>query len=128
MPKNTENKLLTEVELELMVILWKLGQASVREVLSVLKETRHLAYTSAATIIRILETKGFVSSRKDGKTYIYTPLLQKEEYEARSIGHMVNKLFNDAPISLVARLIDRHELDDAELKELQKLINKKVKS
>ncbi len=57
-------RFLTEVELEFMTKLWDLGEATVREVQDALGPTRKLAYTSAATILRILEQKGFVTSAK----------------------------------------------------------------
>ena len=83
--KKKSRHLLTEVELEFMTELWELGEGSVREILASLPEERKLAYTSGATIMRILEEKGFVKSRKEGKSLIYTPLLQKDLYQTRSL-------------------------------------------
>ncbi|HTQ98569.1 MAG TPA: BlaI/MecI/CopY family transcriptional regulator [Candidatus Acidoferrum sp.] len=120
-----QQPLLTDTELELMLILWKLGESSVHDVLQVLPAKRAMAYTSASTIIRILEKKGFVASRKQGKAHLYYPLLAKTEYEARTLGHVVGRLFDNTPAALVARLIDHHKLSPDEIKELKKLLNKK---
>lgn len=121
-----ETKLqLTEAELELMLVLWKLGEGTVHDVLNIVSEQKTIAYTTASTIIRILEKKGFVTSRKSGKTHIYTPLLTKKDYEARTLGHVMGKLFDNTPVALVARLIDDHKLTPAEIAELKKLLNKK---
>ena len=73
--KNYE--MLTEVELEFMSSLWELGEGTVRDVLDALREGRALAYTSGATILRILEQKQFVTSTKQGKTFTYRPALDQ---------------------------------------------------
>lgn len=116
---------LTEVELELMLVLWELNEGSVHEVLAALPEEREMAYTSASTIIRILEKKGFVGSRKQGKAHIYFTQLSKQEYEAATLGHVIGKLFNNTPAALVARLVDNHELSDEEVQEIKTLLDKR---
>lgn len=117
--------LLTDTELELMLILWKLGEATVHDVLEALPKSRPMAYTSASTMIRILEKKGFVGNRKVGKAHLYYPLIDKTDYEARTLGHVMGRLFDNTPSALVARLIDQHKLSADEIKELKKLLNKK---
>jgi len=117
--------LLTETELELMLILWKLQEASVHEVIAALPKKRAMAYTSASTIIRILEKKGFVSNRKEGKAHLYSPNITKHEYESRTLGHVVGRLFENTPVALVARLIDSHKLSAKEITELKRLLEKK---
>jgi predicted transcriptional regulator len=124
---DTSKFLLTELELELMLILWKLNEASIHDVLAALPEGRVMAYTTASTIIRILEKKGFVTSSKVGKAHLYAPQLSKKDYEARTIGHMVGRLFEDTPVALVARLIDEHKLSKAEINELKALLDKRGK-
>ena len=120
---NKNEMLLTETELELMLILWKLGEGTVHAVRDTLPEGRSMAYTSASTIIRILEKKGFVQSRKEGKAHIYAPTMSKAEYEGRTLNHVVGRLFGNTPSALVARLIDNHEFSEAELAELKKLLD-----
>src|SRR5688500_6715937 len=107
MPKETP-KLLTEAELELMNILWKLEEASVNDVLAALPEGRELAYTSVSTILRILEQKGFVSSRPrpEGRGPLYSPRVTKKDYEAASLQQLVTKVFNGTPSGLVRRLLE----------------------
>ncbi|MEL6799826.1 MAG: BlaI/MecI/CopY family transcriptional regulator, partial [Pseudomonadota bacterium] len=88
MRKKKSRSLLTEVELEFMNELWGIGEGTVRDVLAQLPPERSLAYTSGATILRILEDKGFVKSRKDGKSLTYTPLLAKDAYQTRSLQNL----------------------------------------
>ena len=117
--------LLTDTELELMLILWKLDEASVHDVIAALPPTRNMAYTTASTIIRILEKKGFVASRKEGKAHLYSPTLRKQEYESRTLGHVVGRLFENTPAALVARLIDDSKLSPEEIAELKRLLDKR---
>ncbi len=126
MRKKKNRSLLTEVELEFMSELWALGEGSVREVLAKLPEGRDLAYTSGATILRILEEKGFVESRKDGKSLIYTPLLAKDAYQTRSLQNLSRTLFDDTPASLVARLVDDVGLTDADLEDIRALVERRL--
>ena len=128
MRQKKKNELLTEVELEFMSHLWKLGQGTVRDVLANLAEGRNLAYTSAATILRILEQKQFVVSIKKGKTFIYKPALEKDVYQSRSLKNLSEKLFDDTPVSLVARLVDDAGMSEEALEEIRALLDKRLKN
>lgn len=126
MRKRKKGDLLTEVELEFMNELWTLGEGSVRDVLDQLPPERNLAYTSGATILRILDEKGFVKSRKEGKTLVYTPLLQKDNYQTRSLQNLSRTLFDDTPASLVARLVDDAELTASDLEDIRALVERRL--
>ena len=118
---------MTDVELEFMTGLWDLGEGSVRDVLDRLPAERALAYTSGATILRILEEKGFVASRKENKTLIYTPLLAKDAYQTRSLENLSRTLFDNAPAMLVARLVDDAGLTEADLEEIRALVERRLR-
>ena len=127
-PRRTARpRLLTEVELELMSTLWRLGEATVREVLDQLPRGRTLAYTSVSTILRVLEGKKLVTSRKQGKAHVYRPTLSKSDYESRSLRHLVNKVFDGAPSSMVQRLLDDEGLSREELREIQQALEERLK-
>ncbi len=118
--------MLTEVELEFMSKLWDLGQGTVRDVLDALDAGRKLAYTSAATILRILEQKQFVTSMKDGKTFTYRPALSKDSYQSRTLRNLSEKLFDNTPVSLVARLVDDNDLSEEALDEIRALLDRRL--
>jgi predicted transcriptional regulator len=120
-------KLLTNAELELMNIVWDLKEASVRMVMDELPEDRKLAYTSVSTILRILEKKQILKSKKEGKTHIYIPMVEKEEYEKKETGSLVKNLFGGSKLSLVKCLIDSEDLSDEELGQLKQLIEERTK-
>lgn len=122
-----KNEFLTEVELEFMSVLWDLGQGNVRDIMAGLAPERNLAYTSGATILRIMEQKGFVTSTKDGKTFVYAPDIAKDAYQSRSLRDLSDKLFDGAPAMLVARLVDDTGMSDAALEEIRDLLERRLK-
>lgn len=126
-PKKTPSKLLTETELEMMRVLWQRKEGTVHDVMDGLSAGRKLAYTSVSTILRILEQKEVVGSRKDGRGHIYFPKLGKKEYELRSLGHLMNNVFEGETLQLVSRLLELKDLDAKELENLRALLEAKGK-
>ena len=125
--KKKRSELLTEVELEFMNELWAIGEGTVREVLAQLPEGRDLAYTSGATILRILEQKGFAESRKDGKSHVFRPAIEKQDYQARTLKDLSVKLFDDTPASLVAALVNDEDLTEEALGQIRALVDRRLK-
>ena len=128
MNRKKDKSQLTEVELELMRVLWNLGESSVNSIILEIGKTRKMAYTSAATILGILEDKQFLTSRKEGKTRLYTPLVKKEEYESRTINKMVKTFFDDKPVAMVARLVEVETVSHEELQAMKKLLEDRLKN
>jgi len=121
MPRS-ESKLLTEVELLLMNILWRLGEGTVREVLAEFPAGRTVAYTSASTMIRILEQKGAVESRKEGKAHIYKPILLKKDYENKTLDHVIENVFDGTPAGLVRRLVSDQKMTKEQKAEIRRIL------
>jgi predicted transcriptional regulator len=118
-------KTLTEVELEMMRVLWQLGEGTVSDVQSRLPQDRKLAYTSVSTMLRILEQKGMVTSRKEGRGHIYEPLLDRETYGKQTVEDLVHKVFGGAPTAMVRTLLDIDGLSESDLQAIRKLIDDK---
>ena len=123
--QNEESKPLTPVELELMHIVWRKGEVSVADVLEALPPERKLAYTSVSTVLRILEQKGVVRSRKVGRGHVYSALLPREAYEVQSVRHLVETVFDGTPSALVERLVEAVPLSPEEVEQLRALLSKK---
>ena len=122
-----EKKLLTETELELMQIIWRLEEATVKQVMHELPKDRQLAYTSVSTIIRILEKKGVLKSRKGvGNSYIYTPQIEKQEYKQKTLGHLLKSVFSGTPSTLIKTLVDTTEMTRADLEDINKIISERL--
>jgi predicted transcriptional regulator len=119
------DKPLTATELEMMNVLWRLAPCSVHQVVEALRPERQLAYTSVSTIVRILEQKGYVRSRKEGRGHLYEPTIQKETYQVASLQHLVSNVFDGTPTLLVQRLVDSEQLDPEELDKIRRALRKK---
>ncbi len=126
MRQKKKSEFLTEVELEFMTELWALGEGTVRDVLARLAPDRNLAYTSAATILRIMEQKEFVQSEKRGKTFVYRPVLEKDAYQAKTLRDLSDKLFDGTPASMVARLVDDQGISEQALEEIRALLDRRL--
>ncbi|MEM7645646.1 MAG: BlaI/MecI/CopY family transcriptional regulator [Pseudomonadota bacterium] len=126
MSKKSISPILTETELELMTHLWELGGGTVREVLALLPSERKMAYTSASTILRILEQKKVLVSEKQGKAHIYKPVIQKQDYEATTLNHVIKSVFADTPSQLVKRLVNSDQLSAEEREEIRRIISEEL--
>jgi predicted transcriptional regulator len=122
--KTADEKRLTDVELELMTILWTLGEGNVTQVIATLPPGRALAYTSVSTVLRILEGKGFLATRREGRGHIYIPTLSKHDYEARAVNDVVNRVFQGVPVAMVRQLLENVRLSDEDLRELRALVTR----
>lgn len=113
---------LTEVELELMEVLWRKGEASVGEIVEGLPEER-LAYSSVLTVMRILEQKGYVTHEKEGRAFIYRPLVDQQQARKNVVGYLLKKFFNNSPELLVVNLLENEDLSEGEVERLKRLID-----
>ena len=123
----SEKYYLTPVELELMEILWKLGEGTVHDVLAHLSGNRQLAYTSVSTMLRILQQKNMVSIKKVSRQHVYHPRLSKETYATHSIKKIVQQVFAGNSAQLVAYLVDKNRLSLDEINSIQQLLDSKKK-
>lgn len=121
--KKTEDEgLLTPLELELMTVLWKTGGGTVHDVAAALNE--EYAYTTISTVLRLLLSKGVVDAQANGRQHTYVPLLSKDDYESRTLKHVVTTVFDGEPASLMRRLLDDKALSKKELDEIRELLEK----
>ncbi len=118
------NKQLTKVEEQLMHVLWELNEASVQEIINKLPNPKP-AYNTVSTIIRILETKNFVSHKPKGRGYIYFPLIQKNDYSNQSLHKLVDSYFGGSFKNMVSFFVDKNDVDFKELDIIMKVINDK---
>lgn len=120
-------EMLTDVELELMIVLWKIKSGTVRDVMAALSGGAERAYTSIATMMKILEEKGFATSERRERTLYYAPAIKKSDYEGRSLKNLSNSLFGGTPTALVARLVDDGDLTDEMIQEIKEIIETRIK-
>lgn len=115
----------TELELDILKILWREPGVPVRRVREGLSGGRDLAYTSVMTVMNIMVDKGYLTRKKDGNGYVYVPKITRESTTRRMLRDTVNRLFDGSVSAAVVHLLDEGELSENEMKELQKLVRGK---
>ncbi len=121
MPPRT-SPTLTEAELRIMNVLWHKGSGTVQQILDHLPPRPSLAYNSVLTTVRILEKKGYVKHVKDGRAFIYLPLVGRKEATRFEIRHLVNRFFENSHELLVMNILEDSSIDEQELQRLRKMI------
>jgi BlaI family transcriptional regulator, penicillinase repressor len=114
------SEIFTDKELEIMRVVWELGEATAREIQARLSGMRH--YNSVLTIIRVLEKKGHLAHREDGKTYIYSATESQEKSRKSVLGYLVKQVFGGSAASLVLNLVETGDLTNNDLEEIRKQI------
>ena len=120
-----DEKLLTELELEIMQRVWD-GAHTVRAVVELLPKSRGLAYTTVATMMKILEQKNFIKSSKMDHTLSYQVLVPRTDYESKSLKVMTDKVFKGRSSQLVMRLLNEGELSPEELNAIKKMLEERM--
>ncbi|WP_298310634.1 BlaI/MecI/CopY family transcriptional regulator [uncultured Aquimarina sp.] len=120
-------KQLTKAEEEVMQLLWELREGNVAAIIDKMSEPKP-AYNTISTIIRILENKEFVSHRKEGKGYVYFPLVKKEEYSNQSLNKLMNNYFNGSFRNMVSFFVKKNDMNIEDLETILKEINKEDNS
>ena len=115
----SELKELTRAEDQVMQILWSIGRGVVRDIIDKMPEPKP-AYNTVSTIVRILETKGFVDHKAYGKTHEYFPLISKEKYTRFYLNNMIRGYFNGSFQNLVSFFARDNKLDATDLEKLLK--------
>ncbi len=113
---------LTEAELRLMKILWTRGESTVNDIAVALPKKNALAYNSVLTTIRILEQKGYVQHRKEGRAFYYIPLVAEEEAGSSEVRLVLSRFFGNSREKLKLSLLGETVITPKELKRLRNAI------
>jgi predicted transcriptional regulator len=113
-------KELTKAEEQVMVILWELSEAIVKDIIDRMPDPRP-AYNTVSTVIRVLENKGFVDHKAYGNSHVYFPLIAEKDYRAFAFDKVMNTYFKNSYEHLVSFLVNERKLSAVELEELTKL-------
>lgn len=123
MPPKKSNTL-TEAELRLMRILWRRGESAVTDLVADLAGSEQLAYNSVLTTVRILEQKGYVTHRQEGRAFVYSPAIAEHEASRSEVRHVLNRFFGNSRERLLLSLLGDEELSPHELQRLRDAIAK----
>jgi BlaI family penicillinase repressor len=113
-----------EISLDMRVRnYWKKGQATVREAYETLLERRKIAYTTVMTMMRVLEKKGYVKTRRENRAYVYRPTRPERQVLRSMVREFVDRVFNGSAQPLLVHLVEDRRLSPKELEELERLIH-----
>lgn len=117
-PSNT----LTQAELRLMRVLWTRGESSVADLVAACADKAPLAYTSVLTTVRILEQKGYVSHRQEGRAFLYSPSVAEHEASRSEVRNVMQRFFGNSRERLLLSLLGDEEISREELRRLKEAI------
>ena len=115
---------LTEAELRIMNVLWDRGPGTVHDVLQGLPDSPALAYNSVLTIVRILETKGYVKHVKDKRAHVYMPIIDRKDATRFEVSHLVSRFFGNSHEKLLLNILEEQSIDAEELAKVRELLEK----
>jgi predicted transcriptional regulator len=127
MDKKEEKLELTRAEEEIMQILWEIKKAFVKNIVEKFPDPKP-AYNTVSTIVRILETKGFVDHTAYGKTHEYYPLVEKDEYRKQFLNTMLHNYFGGSFRQMASFFIRNEKMDVRELEEILNLMKKEIEN
>lgn len=113
---------LTEAELRLMEILWQRNSGTVADVVAALPAETDLAYSTVLTTLRILEEKGYLCHEKEGRAFVYRPVVEKTTAQRSALKHILSRFFGNRPDLLVQNLLEDEDLSEAEIRRLRQMI------
>lgn len=119
----------TELELEILKVLWETSPLPVRDVRARLKEQagRDLTHSSVITMLNIMVRKGYLRRKKAGKAFFFSPSVEKQGVAGGLVGDLLSRVFDDSPSQLVLNLLETADIDAQEMDELRRLIDRKKK-
>jgi predicted transcriptional regulator len=115
-----KSPVLTEAEERIMRVLWAEEEASVRLVTDVLAQSRPVAYNTVLTLLRILTDKGYVAPRREGRAFIYRPLVSRSEARTQAVKQLMSQFFEGSPTALAQHLFHHTDLDPDELEAMRR--------
>ena len=107
-----------------MKILWDRKEATVRDIQQALPPGRH--YNTVLTIIRVLERKGHVGHRQEGRGFVYQALARPEKSRARALSHFVESVFGGSPESVVVNLVETGDLTLDDLDDIRRKLRRRA--
>lgn len=116
----------TELELEILKVLWRDGPATVGDIREGLQAFRKLALTSVTTIMNIMVEKGYLKRAKENGRYVYRPCITKQATARKMVGDLVKRVFDGSAAAAMVNLLETSDVDEQELGQLRALIEQKT--
>jgi len=117
----------TNQELEIMKVVWRRQRATVREVYEELQQNRTLAYTTVMTVMRVMESKGYLRKWREGRADVYEPVLNEEKVKGSMVKDFLDRLFDGSAEPLLLHLVEQSRVSPEELEKARALLKRKGK-
>lgn len=124
MTDSTDSQSFTELQIDLLSVLWERGEASTSEVCEALAPSRGLALSTVATLLSRLEKRGVVQHRRDGRQYLYRACVSRGEVRRSMVSDLTRSLFGGDAAALVRHLVDQHEVDGDDVERIRALLDR----
>lgn len=118
-----EDIVLSDLQLDLMRVLWRSGELSVAEVTEALAD-RDLAHTTVATLLTRLEKRGVVESRRDGRVLAYRASVSEAQVRRNMVSSLIAQVFHGDPRALLAHLVSEREVAPGDLEQVRALLKR----
>ncbi len=115
----------SDLELQILSLLWRHGPMTVRQVLESLPDKRKRAYTSVLSIIQIMEKKGFLTHTQNGNTHVYSPTLTRAKVLGEHMRRLVSHVFNQSAPQAIQQLLDQTPVTSDELQQIRKILDER---
>jgi len=120
-------KEITRAQEDLLKALWDIKEGAVSDILDSLPDPKP-AYNTVATVIKVLEKKGYVSHRTYGKTHVYYPVINRKEYAQHVLKDAFKGLFNGSLNQLISTFVKSKDISITELEELKDMLEKEIRN
>ncbi|GAA4796949.1 BlaI/MecI/CopY family transcriptional regulator [Lysobacter hankyongensis] len=114
---------LSDLQLDLMRVLWRAGELSVAEVTEALVD-RDLAHTTVATLLSRLEKRGVVEARRDGRMLVYRPCVTEAQVRRNMVSSLIAQVFRGDPKALLAHLVSERDVAQGDLEQVRALLQR----
>lgn len=114
-------------QLDIMKIVWRLGEATVRNVYEELRTQRTIAYTTVMTTMKNMESKGHLKKHNEGRAFVYTATAPESRMLKRIVSDFIDRVFNGSAEPLLMHLVREQRLTEKDLKKIQKLLQEQEK-
>jgi predicted transcriptional regulator len=117
----------TDLELEILKVLWSRGPCSVKQIQEGLAPARELAYTTVVTMLTIMVSKALVRKRRLGNGHVYEAVVARHVAGGSMLQELIEKVYDGSTLAVVQSLLDTADIDADELAQIRRLVNRKAK-
>jgi BlaI family penicillinase repressor len=120
-----KSMMLSGPQLEIMKVVWRLGEATVRDVYEDLRLHRPIAYTTVMTTMKNMESRGHLKKRSETRAFVYTAAVPESRMLRQIVGDFIDRVFNGSTAPLLAHLVEERRLSEKDLEQIGRMIREK---